>query len=69
VDQRAIIDYVNAHFDGVRVIFGSGPVAVDDTFFIYDPQRNPSAETFESAKPLLQEAYNNAVRRLQRVAG
>ena len=81
MDQQAIIDYVNAHFDGVRVIFGSGAVAVDDTFFIYDPQRNlegnqqlPFAtivtkETFESAKPLLQEAYDNAVRRLQRVAG
>jgi Family of unknown function (DUF6194) len=147
VDQQAIIDYVNEHFDGVRVIYGSGPVAVDDTFFLYDPQRilegnqqfpfativtkdygdfdnlsnlnrpgvfrlnvgisrdtfrrlfpdaeatydysaldtliphpvyapqswvsvlNPSAETFESAKPLLQEAYENAVRRLQRVAG
>lgn len=145
MDQQGIIDYVNEHFDGVRVIFGSGPVAVDDTFFIFDPQRNlegnqqfpfativtkdygdfdnrsnlnrpgvfrlnigvsrdtfrrlfptsngaydyaaldtliphpvyapqswvsvlnPSDATFESIVPLLTEAYQNAVRRLQRV--
>jgi hypothetical protein len=40
VEQQDIIQYITAHFDGVDVVAGSGPVAEGDTFFIYDPQRN-----------------------------
>ena len=147
MDQQGIVDYISEHFEGVRVIFGSGPVAADDTFFLYDPQGilegnqqfpfativtkdygdfdnlsdldrpgvfrlnigvsrdtfrrlfpisdavydytaldtllphpvyapqswvsvlNPSDATFQSIVPLLTEAHENAVKRLQRVAG
>lgn len=40
MEQQDIIQYITAHFSGVDVVVGSGPVAEGDTFFIYDPQRN-----------------------------
>jgi hypothetical protein len=40
MDQQGIIDYVGTHFEGVNVVAGTIDVAIGDTFFIYDPERN-----------------------------
>src|SRR5690349_12340616 len=40
MDQQEIIHYVAHHFDGVDVVAGTIEIAIGDTFFIYDPERN-----------------------------
>jgi hypothetical protein len=40
VEQQEIIRYISQHFDGVDVVTGTEGIAVGDSFFIYDPQRN-----------------------------
>jgi hypothetical protein len=40
LNQDAIRAYVVETCPGTNVVFGSGAVAADDTFFIYDPNRD-----------------------------
>lgn len=40
MEQRAIIDSITDTFAGVDVVTGTEGIAVDDTFFIYDPDRD-----------------------------
>ena len=40
MDQQRIIEYVSTHFEGVNVVAGTIDIAIGDTFFIYDPERN-----------------------------
>src|SRR5689334_25374463 len=40
MDQQQIIEYVAHHFDGVDVVAGTIEIAIGDTFFLYDPERN-----------------------------
>ena len=40
MDQAQIIEYVSTHCEGVNVVAGTIEIAIGDTFFIYDPERN-----------------------------
>ena len=40
MDERAIIEYITETFAGVDVVTGTDGIALGDTFFIYDPERN-----------------------------
>src|SRR5215831_11203700 len=40
MDQAQIIEFVSAHCEGVNVVAGTIDIAIGDTFFIYDPERN-----------------------------
>jgi hypothetical protein len=40
MDERAIIEYITETFAGVDVVTGTDGIALGDTFFFYDPERN-----------------------------
>ena len=40
MDERAIIAYITETFGGVEVVTGTDGIALGDTFFFYDPERN-----------------------------
>jgi uncharacterized protein DUF6194 len=40
VNQQQIIEYIAQQFDGVDVVAGTIEIAIGDTFFIYDPDRD-----------------------------
>jgi hypothetical protein len=40
MDQQQIIQYIAQQFDGVDVVAGTIEIAIGDTFFIYDPNRD-----------------------------
>jgi len=40
MEEKEIIQYIAESFDGVDVVTGTEGVALGDTFFIYDPERN-----------------------------
>lgn len=40
MNQEQIIEYIARQFDGVDVVAGTIEIAIGDTFFIYDPNRD-----------------------------
>jgi hypothetical protein len=40
MDQAQIIEFISSHCEGVNVVAGTIDIAIGDTFFIYDPERN-----------------------------
>lgn len=40
MNQQQIIEYIAQQFDGVDVVAGTIEIAIGDTFFIYDPNRD-----------------------------
>jgi hypothetical protein len=40
VNQERIIEYIADQFEGVDVVAGTIEIAIGDTFFIYDPNRD-----------------------------
>jgi len=40
MEQQHLIEYIAQHFSGVDVVAGTIEIAIGDTFFIYDPNRD-----------------------------